>query len=146
MFSLKKQEQSVDDFWLEYEKKNGGKVLAKTLGQYLSGWDEFDMERPLWGLVVVRSLGFRFHHFPRQNWFSALIRADAGEREKTFFIPKEEILSSKIRRETKWWKKIISPALPVLSIQYRAGNAEKDLLIQIEHKTEGLEESLQTFR
>jgi hypothetical protein len=151
MFLLKKQEQSVDDFWREYEEKTGAKVLAKTMGQYLSGWDEFDNPggapggRPLWGLVVVNSLGFRFHHYFRENWLSALIRTGAGEKEKTFFIPREDILSSKIHVETKWWKKIISPALPLLRIQYRInGSAERELLIQLEHTIEGLEEALRS--
>lgn len=148
MFAEKKSTQDAGDFWREYEEKTGEKVLARSLGQYISGWEEFDKygESPLWGLVIVSAGGFRFHHFFQQNWLSAMFRAGNADREpqeKTFFIPREQIISAELREETKWWKKFLSPALPELLIHYRAPDgAELKLRIQIEQKAEGLVENL----
>jgi len=152
MFSSKKPQKSVDDFWREYEDQTGEKVLARTLGQYISGWEEFDAASlsPLWGLVIVTSGGFRFHHFPQQNWVHALIRSLPTDKEKTFFVPGERIVSAFIHKETNWWKKLTGPNLPLLKIKYRHeedGTAlmEKELVLQIDYKTDGLAENLNSF-
>jgi hypothetical protein len=67
---MAKKRNDPEKFWREYEEKTGEKVLARTLGQYVSGWDEFgDLSAgPLWGLIIATSGGFRFHHFPQANW------------------------------------------------------------------------------
>jgi hypothetical protein len=143
-----KQNKSADDFWREYEEKIGEKVLAKSLGQYLSGWEEFDGAGggPLWGLVIAAEGGFRFHHFPQSSWLDLL--ANFGSRreapkEKTFFIPRDRILSVELRRETRWWKKIFSSAIPVLVISYRnETEGERELLVQLDYRTEGIVEGL----
>ena len=144
----KKQDKSADDFWREYEETTGEKVLARTMGQYLSGWDEFDKtaNSPLWGLAIVTSGGFRFHHFPQQNWLDAVFRSGAGTpKEKTLFIPKERIISAVLPKETKWWKKLLGPALSVLRIQYTDEDGhEKQLVIQTEFKTDGFLENLKS--
>jgi hypothetical protein len=144
----KKQNKDVDDFWQKYEEKTGEKVLAKSLGQYLSGWGEFDDSGggPLWGLVIATEGGFRFHHFLQSGWLDFLRNFGPGReapKEKTLFIPRGQILSAELRRETKWWKKILGPGMPMLVINYR-NEAEKnqELLVQIEHRTEGLVEGL----
>ncbi|MDR1318558.1 MAG: hypothetical protein LBJ90_02960 [Treponema sp.] len=140
----KKQDKGVDDFWRAYEEKTGEKVLAKSLGQYLSGWGEFDP--PLWGLVIATEGGFRFHHFPQSGWLDFLMHFGPGReapKEKTLFIPRSRILSVELRGETRWWKKILSPGLPRLVINYRNEAEEKqELLVQIEHRTEGIVEAL----
>jgi len=147
----KKQDKSADDFWIEYEEQIGEKVLARTLGQYVSGWKEFDEggNTPLWGLVIVTSGGFRFHHFPQQNWLDALIRppATSGKpKEKTIFIPRENIISAILHNDARWWKRLLGPNLPLLKIQYRFGEEpEKTLLIQTEYKTTGIIENLLDF-
>ena len=145
----KKQEKSADDFWREYEESTGEKVLARTMGQYLSGCEEFDETggAPLWGLAIVTSGGFRFHHFPQQSWLDTVFRSGAGApREKTLFIPKERIISAVLPKETRWWKKLLGSAQPVLKIRYTSGNsAEKELCVQTEFKTDGLLENLQSY-
>jgi hypothetical protein len=148
---LKKQDKSADDFWREYEEQTGEKVLARTLGQYISGWKEFDETgMPLWGLAIVTSGGFRFHHFPQQNWLDALIRpppVSGTPKEKTLFIPGGCIISAALQSETRWWKKLLNPGLPLLKIRYRCGEEpEKELLIQTEYNTEGLIENLHAPR
>jgi hypothetical protein len=143
----KKQGKDPDDFWREFEEKTGEKVLARSLGQYLSGWDEFDDSRgkPIWGLIITTSGGFRFHHFPQTSWLDAFIRSSGdAPKEKTFFIPNQQIISAEIVKETKWWKRIFSPSLPKLIIKYRnEAGEDRELLVQTEYKSEGLAEQLQ---
>ena len=140
--------QNIDDFWKEYEQKTGEKVLAKTLCQYLSGWKEFEtgVDIPLWGLAIVTSGGFRFHHYPQQNWLYSLFRGGSSgqnTKEKTIFIPAEQIIDAQLQIETKWWKKILSRPLPILEIKYCSNDSrEQKLLMQVEHTTGGIIESL----
>ena len=143
---MAKKNKSPDDFWREYEEKTGEKVLSRTLGQYISGWDEFEGASPLWGLIIATSGGFRFHHFPQANWITALSNIGGrGEtpQEKIIFIKKENIISADIKKETKWYKKLFSPSAPRLTIRYRdePGN-EKELLLLVEFKTDGFTEAL----
>ncbi|MCL2070349.1 MAG: hypothetical protein FWH19_05130 [Treponema sp.] len=115
-----KTEKSADDFWHEYEEKTGEKVLARSLGRYVSGWEEFDSRRwrGIWGLVIATTGGFRFHHFAQSSWLGVLARS--GEpKEKTIFIPGESILSVRLIQETKWWKKLLGSSPPKLIVNYR---------------------------
>ena len=146
MFS-KKSETSPDTFWQEYEEKIGEKVLARSLGQYISGWEEFDSGKQpaIWGLIIAASGGFRFHHFPQTSWIDALTRFAAQEqaKEKTIFIPKESIVSAELVKETRLWKKIVSPSPPHLVIRYKDGTGEeKQLLLEAEYKSDDLPEKL----
>ena len=146
MFS-KKPETSPDTFWQEYEEKIGEKVLARGLGQYVSGWEEFDVKKQtaIWGLIIATSGGFRFHHFPQMSWIDAFTRFAAKDqpKEKTIFIPKERIVSAELIKEKKWWKKILSSSPPRLVIRYRdEGGAEKQLLLEAEYKADDLPEKL----
>jgi len=135
---LKKNEKTKDAFWREYEEKTGEKVLTRGLGKYISGWKEFDEKKwgGIWGLLITTSGGFRFHHFPQMSWMDALTRfAETGPiKEKTIFIPKEKIASSQFIKETKWWKRILSPSAPQLIIRYadEAGREER-LLFEAEY-------------
>lgn len=119
---LKKQEKTSGDFWREYEEKTGEKVLARSLGKYLSGWDEFDEKKwgGIWGLIITTSGGFRFHHFPQNSWIDALTKFAEKEqvKEKTIFIPKEKIVSTDVIKETKWWKRVFSNLPPRLVVRF----------------------------
>ena len=141
---IRKEEKSSDVFWQEYEEKTGEKVLARGLGKYISGWEEFDEKKwnNLWGLLITTSGGFRFHHFPRNSWIDALAArfSDAEQvKEKTIFVPKEKIISTQLIKETKWWKRILNPLPPRLVIRYtdeaetETGEAEKRLLFEAEY-------------
>ena len=130
---MAKKQKSPEDFWREYEEKTGEKVIERSLGQYVSGWDAFGSHtaQPLWGLIIVTSGGFRFHHFPQASWLSAFIRGplDDPPQEKTIFIPHDKIVSAVVRKETAWYRTIFSPVTPRLLISYRDDNgAEKDLV------------------
>jgi hypothetical protein len=122
-----KTDQAQLEFWTEYEKQHGEKVLAHFLGRYLSGWPEHPY--PLWGLLIATDGGFRFHHFPHEGWLQALSRVTTGgtpPQEKTIFVPRNRIRSAELRVENRWWKKIIAPCPPLLVIQYHAGNPDTD--------------------
>lgn len=140
--------KSPEDFWAEYEEKTGEKVLARSLGQYVSGWDEFGNPPggTMWGLIIATSGGFRFHHFPQANWITALARIgshDEPPKEKTIFIPAGRIISAVLHRETKWYRRIFSPNVPRLVICYRDdAGGEKELLLQAEFKSDGIAEAL----
>jgi len=136
--SSRKTTKSADDFWREYEEKTGEKILARCLGKYVSGWEEFGSLKDIWGLVIFTSGGFRFHHFPQQNWVEFMFRRTGSEeaKEKTIFIPNEMIVKKKLFEESKWWKKLFSSYMPHLAICYQdgAGN-ERQLLLEADSKS-----------
>jgi len=143
----RKKERSPDDFWREYEEKTGEKVLARGLGQYLSGWEEFDSKEwtAVWGLVIATSGGFRFHHFPQQNWLAALTSFAGAEaaKEKTIFIPNEKIVSARIVKETSWWKKLLRSSQPKIVISYRdESDTERQLLLEADTNSADIAEKL----
>ena len=43
MILKKKESFDIEKFWKDYEASIGEKVLAKSLGQCLSGWLEYPM-------------------------------------------------------------------------------------------------------
>ncbi|MDR2952930.1 MAG: hypothetical protein LBU82_06785 [Treponema sp.] len=144
---LKKTEKSPDAFWREYEEKTGEKVLARSLGRYISGWEEFDANKQtsIWGLIIASSGGFRFHHFPQTNWIDSLLRAGSFEQQKelTIFIPKEKIVQVELIKETRWWKKILNPSPPRLIIQYKdEQGVEKRACFETEYNSCDLPEKL----
>ena len=143
----KRPERNPDDFWREYEEKTNEKVLARGLGRYSSGWDEFDSNgwNDLWGLLIISSGGFRFHHFPQQNWLQALtVRGNSeGSKEKIIFVPKEIIISAGTFEETRWWAKIFTNSPPRIIINYRdAAGGEKKLYLKAEFGFKELSEKL----
>lgn len=135
---FRRTESNPDKFWQEYEEKTGEKVLARSLGKYISGWEEFDNNKwnSIWGLVIATSGGFRFHHFPQQSWLEIFTQFSGREapKEKTIFIQKEKIISAVLIRESRWWKKIFNPASPQLLVDYRdeAGN-ERQLIMEADY-------------
>jgi hypothetical protein len=141
---MARKSTSPDEFWADYEKKTGDKVLAFCLGQYLSGWDEFD--RPLWGLLIATDGGFRFHHFPHEGWLQALARIGTGgegPKERTLFLPGDRIVSAELRLEKKWWRKLFSPRPPLLVIRYRREDgAEAELAVETEKKAQAIADRL----
>ncbi|MDR0387608.1 MAG: hypothetical protein LBH57_06185 [Treponema sp.] len=135
MFGLFERKNETDPacFWKEYEKKCGEKVLAYTLGQYLSGWDEFN--NPLWGLLIATSGGFRFHHFPHEGWIQALSRLSSGgeaPKEKTLFIPRDSLASVELKVEKSWLKKLFLPRSPLLVVRY--GDTGGELVMETDQK------------
>jgi hypothetical protein len=145
---FKKDEISPETFWREYEEKTGEKVLARGLGKYICGWDEFDKKEwsGIWGLIINTSGGFRFHHFPQNSIFDLLTQFAANTKnppkEKTIFIPQEKIISQKTVKEEKWYKRLFSRSAPQLVINYiddsqdESGVKEKKLIFEAEYAKE----------
>jgi hypothetical protein len=155
MSIFRKKQQNPDDFWQEYEEKTGEKVIARSLGQYVSGWEEFAPPpdrppgNPLWGLLIATSGGFRFHHFPQVSWITALTNLGSRDtpKEKTIFIPGDNIISAVLHKETKWYRKIFASATPRLVIRYRdESGTERDLLLNADHQADGVAEALSLNR
>lgn len=107
-------------FWAAYEKEIGEKVLAHSLGRYVSGWDEFPM--PLWGLLIATDAGFRFHHFPHEGWIQAMSRIAGGGGEspveKTLFLPASRIRTVNFRAEKSWLRNLVFALPPSLALHY----------------------------
>jgi len=143
MLLRKKDDFDVDKFWKDYETSIGEKVLAKSLGQYLSGWAEY--AQPMWGLAIATSGGFRFHHFPHEGWIMALSRISRGgevPREKTFSIPRECINSAELVVEKHWLKKLFSSPNPLLIIHCRINGVETDVMVETDKSAEAVVEAL----
>jgi len=139
-------------FWREYEERLGEKILKYSLGKYLTGWKEF--EGPLWGLAIVTEGGFRFHHFPHENWIVALSRLGGGggetPKEKTLFVPRVKIRSYQVIREKSWWKRLLTPSSPRVMITYSDGEngtpeAEAVLVVEIDQDSVELENALKSL-
>jgi hypothetical protein len=133
------------EFWQEYEAQIKEKVVAFVMGRYIRGRAGFDP--PLWGLLIVTSKGFRFHHFPHESWIDALSRTTLGgeiPKEKTFFIPKERLIGVELRIEKSWWKKILFPRQPLLIVRYISSEGlEIDFIAETETKAKLLVTSIQ---
>jgi len=141
----RKSEKNPDEFWQEYEESINEKVLARGLGRYISGWEEFDSSNwgGIWGLIIAGSKSFRFHHFPQQSWLRAFSPDAGGQKEKTFFILYRDISLVKLTEEKKWWLKILRPDSPRLIINYRDGTGNsKQLLMEAGFGSEELAKKL----
>ncbi|GHV77091.1 hypothetical protein AGMMS49942_19120 [Spirochaetia bacterium] len=135
-----------ETFWKNYEEALGEKVLAYALGQYLTGWAEYEM--PLWGLLIATDGGFRFHHFPHEGWIQALSRMSTGgdaPTEKTIFIPRDRLISVELRREKSLLKRIFVAGQPRFILRYRdSGGAEAELVAEADSKASIIVEKLQS--
>ena len=129
--SFKKTEKSTDIFWQEYEEQLGEKILARSRGRYISGWEEFDSKRwtDIWGLIIVSGSGLRFHHFPQTHWADMLSRNRERPKEKIFDIPREKIAKAEIKKETNWLKRIFKSPSPRFTVNYRDNSGEEKRLI-----------------
>ncbi|GHT89887.1 hypothetical protein FACS1894137_19220 [Spirochaetia bacterium] len=143
-----KKSKDPEEFWREYETALGEKVLAYTLGQYLSGWAEYDP--PLWGLLIATDAGFRFHHFPHEGWIQVLSRVSTGgdaPTEKTIFIPHDRIHSVELRREKSLLKRIFIANQPRFVLRYRDGSGiEAEFVAETDSKAALIVEGLQNVR
>jgi hypothetical protein len=139
-----KKNTDPQEFWRKYEADLGEKALAFCLGQYLSGWAEYDP--PLWGILIATDRGFRFHHFPHEGWLQALSRVTSGGEapvEKTIFIPREGIISAELRRETSLLKRIFLASRPCLVIRYRDGEGgEEEFVAEADSRAAAIVENL----
>jgi hypothetical protein len=139
-----KKNQSPEEFWREYEKQIDEKVLAFSLGQYISGWE--GENNTLWGLVIATSGGFRFHHFPNENWLFAAVRmtrGGEGPQEVAISIPKDKIAAVEIKEEKSFFKRLFFSRPPRLIIHYTNENGEEaEFIVEGSEKTREIAEKL----
>ena len=77
---------SVEEFWQNYEREIGEKVLSRTMAQrFASAKDRGD-----WGLLVLSTSALRFRKTPSDNWFSSLFRANSAK------VPESQVEDSAI--------------------------------------------------
>jgi hypothetical protein len=120
--------QNLQISWEQYEASLGERVLARALGQYTGGWDEFD--QPLWGLLTLTETTFRFHHFDQANWLTSWVTGGAS-KEKIISIPREQLNGIDFFPAVHpWWKKLFTLAQPVLLVHYRKDGGEATLHIE----------------
>ena len=140
----KKTDDTVHEFWREFEESTGEKVLAKSLGKYINGLD--DRPEPLLGLAVATSGGFRFRHFPKEPAIFGIAKLSSigskPPKEQSFFIPKEVMLSIELVQEKRLWKKLLASSFPVLIICCRLDGAEKKVTIEIDRDAVTLTDAL----
>ena len=123
-------EKKAETFWQEYEETIGAAVLARSLGQYISGWEEFEKKNwsPVWGLIIATSKGFRFHHFPHKNWLEALTNRE-GTKETIIDIPKERVVSAQFIEESRWWMKLLKSPIPQLKVTYISDEGNERIMM-----------------
>jgi hypothetical protein len=141
----RKKDTDPQQFWRDYEAALGEKVLSFSLGQYLSGWAEY--EPPLWGLLIATDRGFRFHHFPHEGWLQILSRVSSGgeaPKEKTIFIPRERILRAELRRESSLLKRILFASRPRFVVRYKNDEGiEEEFVAEADSTASAIIENLQ---
>jgi hypothetical protein len=133
-----------EEFWKDYEKRLGEKVLGYCLGRYVRGWDSYP--DPLWGLSIVSSGAYRFHHFPHEGWIEAMARAATGGKapeEKVIVIPRDKILGAAFKQEKKILRRIFFSVQPWLCLKYRREDgSEAELIVESDTKAKALAELL----
>jgi hypothetical protein len=128
---FRNNDQSVEVFWQEYEEQIGEKVLARSLGRYISGWEEFESKgvTNLWGLIIATQSSLRFHHFPQHHWMDTFSRKREKQTEKIFSIPRERIISAQLIREANWLKRMFKSPAPDFIVMYRTESEEEKKLV-----------------
>lgn len=132
-------ESEVERFWRETEERIGEHVLLYSLGQYQAGYG--DVRPGAWGLFYISESALHFQTFPSQNWFSALFRgisrgrARETETEMEFMVPQASIREVRLITEGSWWKRLVSPHPPIVSVLYiDADGQEADLRFAMDMK------------
>jgi hypothetical protein len=133
-----------EEFWKDYEKRLGEKVLGYCLGRYVRGWDSYP--DPLWGINIVSSASYRFHHFAHEGWLEAMARAATGGKppeEKIIVIPRDRILSTAFKQEQNILRRIFFSTRPWLCLNYRREDgSEAELIVESDTKAKTLAELL----
>jgi len=113
-------DKSVEDFWEEFERLTGEKVLARTMGQSFSS----PSDRGDWGLLVLSATCLRFRKTPGENWFATLFKAAKpkvpDEIEDDLVIPFSSITSI-VSPERKFLDFLFGSPFFTFTVHYKAG-------------------------
>ena len=136
--SGKKQEREIAAFWSDLEDELGERIIARSIGEYFSGFE--GIKGPLWGLFFITESSFYFRHFNQPNWFSAVIQASGssvGNGELFISIPRKDILEAGTVKSASFLSRLIAPPQPVLVLEYKdATRVRRDLRIRLEQNRE----------
>ncbi|MDR1786739.1 MAG: hypothetical protein LBR23_09815 [Spirochaetaceae bacterium] len=140
----KKDDRDPAEFWRQYEEEHNERVLAFSLGRYISGWDLYPA--PFWGILIATTGGFRVHHFAQESWLQALSRSAAGgegPKEKTIFIPKDRITGVEFLKQKGFLRNLLFYRPPRMVVHYRDDSgAEASLVAEGDDRVEGVVSNL----
>lgn len=133
--SERKTAAEVEEFWSATERELGERILVKSLGQYLGGFE--GLKGPLWGIFFLTDSSLHFRHFRQENWYSLLLRASGhpgGDADSAFVIPEADVTEVLHHREASGGIfRLFSAPNPELVIRFRAENREeRNLTIRLE--------------
>jgi hypothetical protein len=141
----KKPAQSPEEFWADYEKKTGEKVLCFALARCISGCSAY--KEALWGLAIATDKSFIFHHFPQEGWLTLLSRAATGgpgPEEVVVKIPLQNVTSCRLEKDKGWFQRIFKTAPPRLIITYSDdAGLPSSIIVEITGKAEELAEAVE---
>jgi hypothetical protein len=125
----------VEEFWANFEKEIGEKIISRTMGQHFST----RKSQGEWGLLVLSETALRFRPTPGENWFDSLFRMAAPKVPKEpladILVPLESISSIELPRK-HFFDFLFSPPFTVFTLRYHIGNTERDLLLGADSKCE----------
>ncbi|MCE5256258.1 MAG: hypothetical protein LLF89_05345 [Spirochaetaceae bacterium] len=117
-------DKSVEEFWEEFEKETGEKVLAKTMGQSFSSSND----RGDWGLLVVTPTCIRFRKTPGENWFATLFKTSRPKvpvkSEEDLVIPFSSIVSL-VPPPRKFLDFLFGSPFFTFTVHYKTGFSEE---------------------
>jgi hypothetical protein len=112
------------EFWSAFEKETGEKVVARSMGECLTG---FGSDSGFWGLLVLTDKSFRFKHMPSDNWLRSIFkkagRSSEPKKNLDLTIPLGDIIAVNAPR-SGFLARLLAPAFPRVSVSYRVDGAE----------------------
>ena len=130
-------EESVEVFWVNFDKETGEKVLDRTMAQRFSS----PKDRGDWGLLVLSPTGLRFRPTPGQNWFSSLFKASSApvpaRADEDIFIPYASMLSLR-NPPRKFLDFLFGTPFLAFDIRFSSPQGEEQLRFAVDPKSDFL--------
>lgn len=103
------------EFWDDFEKETGEKVIARSMGE----WFKAKSDPGLWGLLILTDKSFRFKYMPSENWMMSIFKraAKSAKKDEAFdiVIPREGIRAIASPKRD-FLARLFGPAFPRFSI------------------------------
>lgn len=138
-----KQEEATKKFWASVEAETGLPVIEYALGQYITGYEEYT--GPDWGLIYLNERSLYFRHFPTSNWLSAIVSSSTGgggDQGYTIELPIAAVTGVDKELPPSFWKRILRPFAPAVTISYEDRGETRELKVTLEHRGEELYSAL----
>jgi hypothetical protein len=132
---MDKNDKSVEQFWQDFEKQTGEKVVAKTMGQSFAS----PSDRGDWGLLVLSPTSLRFRKTPGENWFATLFKAAKPQvpenLEDDLVIPFSEITSI-ISPQKKFLDFLFGSPFFTFTVEYTQVGVAKSIRFAVDTKND----------